>query len=123
MRAVYFAVTNVLMLLVFLTWETLAHGQKFTQAENDWMERQTAVDGFKCCNQHDVHFLEDPDWRMGKTGYEVLINGVWHEVPPGRLRQIDQSDPSPFGQDHALLFYSVHGKTTHIWCFTPTTLW
>ena len=122
MRAVYYAVTNVLMLLFFLLGEALAHGQQFTQEENDWMERQNAVDGTKCCDRHDVHFLDSPNWRMKNAGYEVLVEGKWHEVPPGRTRAINPEDPSPFGDGQALLFYSVHSDVVYIWCFTPSTL-
>lgn len=122
MRAVWYAVTNVLMLLIFCAYDVVAHSRRFTDEENAWMERQLAEDGTKCCNQHDVHFLDQPQWRSTGGGYEVYVEGEWHEVPPGRLRVNQPDDPSPFGTEKALLFYSVHSGIVYVWCFTPPTM-
>jgi hypothetical protein len=96
-----------------------AHGN-YTHEEIEWMERQNARDGEKCCNEHDVHIGQDVTWRINaaRTHYEVQISGQWHQVPTGRIRAIDREDPSPFGSE-AILFYSVYPSGLRIWCFNP----
>jgi hypothetical protein len=122
MRAVWYAVSNVFLLLLFLIGDALAHGAHYTEEEKAWMERQQSTNGTKCCNEHDVFFLSTANWRIGEEGYQVLIGTTWHDVPDGQIRRINHDDPSPFGDGDALLFYSVHRGVTHIWCFTPPVL-
>jgi hypothetical protein len=108
-----------LALLVFGISQAYGHGS-YTHDEIEWMERQHARDGEKCCNEHDVHIGQDVTWRMNaaRTHYEVQINGAWHQVPNGRIRAIRENDPSPFGYE-SLLFYSIYPSGLRIWCFSP----
>lgn len=100
------------------------HGQTFTADENAWLNRQRAVDGTKCCNERDAMVGEVVDWRLRGGVYEVLIQGAWRPVPPGRLMRHNPADPSPWpGQ--ALLFWSPapsHPDGFHLWCFYPEPL-
>ena len=101
----------------------LAHGA-FTPDENDWMNRQRAVDGTKCCDERDAHVGENVEWRLVGGRYQVRIQGEWRDVPEGRLLQINPADPSPFG-GAALLFYSPSPHAPgglHLWCFQPEPL-
>lgn len=109
-----------LVLLALAIGHAYGHGQHFTHPEIEWMERQNARDGTKCCNEHDVHVGQNVAWRINaaRTHYEVQISGQWHQVPTGRIRAIDRDDPSPFGHE-ALLFYSVYPSGIQIWCFQP----
>lgn len=101
--------------LMLLAGPAMAHG--FTAEENAWLNRQRAVDGTKCCDENDAHVSPNVEWRIGPAGYQVLIGGVWRDVPPGRLLRINPADPSPWGAA-ALLFHS-NGA---LWCFMPEPL-
>jgi hypothetical protein len=104
-------------LLLLLALPASAHDQRFTDAENDWLNRQVAADGTKCCDRHDAHVGVRVAWRMVGGRYEVQINGTWREVPPGRIMRHNPRDPSPW-QGEALLFHT----NGHIWCFSPEPL-
>lgn len=95
----------------------IAHDGRFTAEENAWLERQRAVDGTKCCNEHDVTVGVRVRWRMVAGRYQVEIAGAWRDVPPGRVMHHDIADPSPFGSE-ALLFHTGG----MIWCFSPEPL-
>jgi hypothetical protein len=113
-----FWLTWIMCLILGATY-AFGHGS-YTHDEIEWMERQNARDGTKCCNEHDVHIGQDVTWRINaqRTGYQVLVSGNWLDVPAGRMRAIDRNDPSPFGYE-SLLFYSTYGSTVIIWCFNP----
>ncbi len=93
------------------------HNAPLHAQHNDWLNRQYALDGMKCCDPTDVEVLIDPRWRIVNNRYEVFFNDAWHEVPPGRLLRPNPDDPSPYGE--ALLFRSTVGN---IWCFQPAQL-
>lgn len=105
-------------------WSAFGHGELYTADEIAWMERQRAVDGTKCCNEHDVHLGINVTWRMRGGNYEVYIKGMdtWMEVPQNRLYQHKAHDPSPFPGE-TLLFFSTYGTSVHIWCFSPSGLY
>lgn len=102
---------------LLLTSSAMAHDTGFTAEENAWLDRQRAVDGTKCCNEHDVTIGERVQWRMTAGRYEVLIGETWRPVPPGRLMQSIPDDPTPW-PGRALLFRTG----TMIWCFFPEPL-
>lgn len=110
----YFAV------LVLAAGHAFGHGEHFTHDEIEWMERQYARDGEKCCNERDVFVGQNVTWRINaaRTHYEVLIQDTWQQVPTGRIRNVNPDDPSPFGHE-ALLFYSIYPSGLRIWCFSP----
>lgn len=85
---------------------------------NDWLDRQRSADGTKCCDQADVEVLVDVRWRIVAGNYQVLLDGSWVPVPPGRLLRPNPDDPTPYHD--ALLFRSRVGRT--IFCFQPATL-
>lgn len=98
-----------------------AHDRRFTAEENAWLERQRAVDGTKCCNEHDAFVGLEVEWRLVGGRYEVRIDGAWMEVLPGRLMRHRAEDPTPWpGQ--ALLFFSAPAMPQRIWCFFPEPL-
>ena len=97
------------------------HGGPFTNDEIEWMERQHARDGIKCCNERDVYVGQVVEWRMSRGHYEVKISGNWQQVPAGRIMQHIDGDPSPFPGE-ALLFYSIYPSGLNIWCFSPPPL-
>lgn len=109
--------------MAFLLAVAAGHGQRFSEAEIAWMERQRAVDGTKCCNEHDVRLGEGVRWRPSRDGFEVWIEGAWRRVPAGRRMAELPGDLSPFG-GQALLFYSpsIVGGPPSIWCFRPEPL-
>jgi hypothetical protein len=101
------------------------HGTGYTAEENDWFNRQRAVDGTKCCDENDAHVGENVEWRVRGGRYEVFVMGGWHPVPPGRIMRSIADDPSPFGSA-ALLFYSTHPNWPNgfmLWCFRPGVVW
>jgi hypothetical protein len=122
--AAKFWLTWLLILVLGITYafsHQAQHGGPFTPEEIEWMERQYAHDGTKCCNERDVYVGEVVEWRMRHGHYQVRISGQWENVPPGRLMQHVANDPTPFpGQ--ALLFYSIYPHGHHIWCFFPPPL-
>lgn len=114
---------RTMLALALLAAPALAHGPHYTQDEIAWMNRQRALDGTKCCDERDVHIGTDVEWRTTATGFQVRIEGVWRDVPPGRLLNRNPEDPSPFGPD-PLLFYTPNrgGGAPSIWCLYPGTL-
>lgn len=122
----------LLATLALLPTGALAHLQHaatpVTPEENDWLERQRAVDGTKCCNDRDIYVGQDVEWRIVRDGhnihYEVMIAGIWRRILPGRILRPDPSDPSPFGSQ-ALLFWMPSPHTLEgyrIFCFRPDSL-
>jgi hypothetical protein len=108
---------RALAVLLLLAVGAQAHDAGFTREENAWLERQRAVDGTKCCNEHDVTVGEHVRWRITNGAYEVMIDGAWRPIPPGQLMQSRPNDPTPW-PGRALLFRT--GQT--IWCFFPEPL-
>lgn len=110
------------LILLGLLWcfQALGHGSQFTADEVAWMDRQRAVDGTKCCNEHDIFMLSDPQWRVSSGHYEVRAFGAWHQVPPGRMMRYVADDPSPFPGE-VFVFYSRVGSGIMIWCFSGMT--
>ena len=115
---------RILPIIALLAGPAAAHQQHFTPEENAWLHRQRAVDGTKCCDEHDAHVGERVAWRMAAGAFEVRINGAWLPVPRGRMMRHDPDDPSPWGSE-ALLFWSpaphLPGGVS-IWCFSPEPL-
>lgn len=103
-------------------WSAFGHGEMFTREENDWMNRQYAVDGTKCCDENDVHLGINVVWRMQGGNYQVKVGDNWLTVPSNRLYQHKTDDPSPFPGE-ALLFYSTYSTGVMIWCFSPPGLY
>lgn len=102
----------------------MAHGLGFTDAENDWLDRQRAHDGTKCCDRHDAHVGQNVEWRTRAGHYEVRIRGEWRVIEPGRLMRHNPDDPTPWPGE-ALLFWSPipsHPDGFIIWCFFPEPL-
>jgi hypothetical protein len=95
-----------------------------TDAENEWLNRQRAIDGTKCCDRHDTHVGEGVEWRIERGRYQVRIQGAWRDVPPERVMRHNPADPTPWpGQ--ALLFWSPvpsHPDGFLLWCFFPEPL-
>lgn len=115
------ALLVVLFLLPLPLSGAWAHVSTFTDAENEWLDRQRAVDGTKCCDRNDAHVGLRVEWRLVGGQYEVLIGGAWRPVRPGRLMQHNPDDPTPWpGQPH--LFYSPFPAGPSIWCFFPPPL-
>ena len=111
----------VLALLLALPFAVAAHihpeqGARLTP-HNDWLNRQRAVDGTKCCDEHDTEILTDFRWRIVGGRYEVEIGGAWVEIPPGRMLRPNPDDPTPYAE--ALLFRTG----SSIWCFQPAPLY
>lgn len=101
-----------------------AHTPGLTAEENDWLDRQRARAGMKCCDYRDVFIGRAVEWRMVAGRYQVRITGEWRDVPEGRLMMPREGDPSPFGGE-ALLFYSLNPSWPagyQLWCFMPEPL-
>jgi hypothetical protein len=111
-----------LFLSTVISFSALSHSQHFSPEENDWLNRQHAVDGTKCCDETDAHIGHDfVEWRVLNDQYQVLINERWIDVPPGRMMRNNPEDPTPWpGQPH--LFYTDFGRSISIWCFFPPPL-
>lgn len=45
--------------------------------------RNPSLKGFGgvCCDEADGRVLDDGDWRVGPSGYQVRIEGDWRDVP------------------------------------------
>ena len=109
------------LLLALLATPAAAHihpeqGSRLTP-HNEWLNRQVAIDGMKCCDEHDTEILADFRWRMVGGRYEVEIDGAWVPIPPGRVMRPNPADPTPYQE--ALLFRT--GPS--IWCFMPAPLY
>lgn len=118
------------LMAVALMWalggEAQAHGgdrHGFSEDEVAWMNRQHSVgpDVVKCCDEHDVYLGVNAIWRPQAGAphrYEVFIRELqrWVEVPPDRMLQMVQEDPSPWGGE-AIVFYSIYPSGVQIWCF------
>lgn len=111
-------------LLLFLPTLVNAHDRGFTDAENEWLDRQRSVDGTKCCDRHDAFVGHAVEWRLRGGNYEVEIDGTWFQIRPGAMLVPEAGDPTPWpGQ--ALLFYSRnpgYRGGVMIWCFMPEPL-
>ncbi|MBY0310068.1 hypothetical protein K2Q16_02915 [Patescibacteria group bacterium] len=97
-----------------------AHGPQYTPAEAEWMMRQYAVDGMKCCAPYDFFVLQDPEWRMNNGHYEIRYNNEWHRVPAGRMMRHNPQDPTPF--PGITLLFRNNGVPPTIYCFFPPPL-
>jgi len=88
-----------------------------------WFERQHSVANLSCCGVGDGRTLEDNQWRIRGTDYEVQIDGAWLRVArPDYLRD-NQADPNP--THHAVVWTTVDTTQpggVRIWCFTPGPL-
>jgi hypothetical protein len=107
---------RIFPILAILAGPAAAHDRHFTPSQNEWLNRQYALDAMKCCDEHDVHIGVEVQWRHNQSGdgYEVMIEGEWRPVPSGRIMRENPRDPSPWGH-RALLFHT--GR--NIWCFRP----
>lgn len=106
-------------LLLFLLCAGVAwgHGPDYTPEETQWMERQHAVDGTKCCDRHDTVVGPDVEWRIHNGQYQVLIDGSWHPVPAELVIRRTSDNPWP---NQAIVTYSVYpGGRVRIWCLWP----
>jgi hypothetical protein len=115
---------RILLAALLLAAPAAAHTPGLTADENEWLDRQRARDGTKCCDFRDVFIGRMVEWRIEGGRYQVKISGEWRDVPPGRLMQHDPSDPSPFPGE-AMLFYSLspyYPNGFHLWCFSPENL-
>lgn len=80
-----------------------------------WFERQHNVNGGWCCDLGDGEILPDDAWRITTNGYEVMLGGAWHDIPPHALRDT-AGGPNPTGK--AILWH----RGELIFCFAPGTL-
>lgn len=115
---------RALLAALLLALPAAAHGPTFTDAENQWLNRQRALDGTKCCDRHDAHVGQNVEWRIVAGRYQVRIRDEWRDVPPGRMMRHDPSDPTPWPGE-ALLFWSPvpsHPDGFLLWCFFPEPL-
>ena len=61
-------------------------GENLSSEAHRWWECINR-NGLSCCAQRDGHALDDAHWRQtlrpdGTVVYEVLVEGVWFDVPP-----------------------------------------
>ena len=66
--------------------------------------------GGSCCSNQDCR---QATARYTATGWEVLDEGKWLEVPPGRVLD-SRKYPNPDGMHHVCV-----GPKQHIYCFMP----
>jgi hypothetical protein len=111
--------TVALSLLVVPCWSA-DHGQipnDLPDHVRSWFKSVKSHNGTPCCDIADGHRTT---WRAGKNGYEVPIEGVWHEVPP---EAVIYNAGNPI--DEAIVWYvgegiDTNGKSAfYIRCFVP----
>jgi hypothetical protein len=111
--------TVALSLLVVPCWSA-DHGQipnDLPDHVRSWFKSVKSRSGTPCCDIADGHRTT---WRAGKNGYEVPIEGVWHEVPP---EAVVYNAGNPI--DEAIVWYVGEGIDTngkpafYIRCFVP----
>lgn len=126
--AIIAAISLILMLgLIYLGIDAIskmAHAHVAGHPEwNEVLGASTNQQGTSCCGLGDVHLLDFDEWRGDSArGYEVLIQGEWHKVPPWKLTQ---NEPNPTA--HALVWYGSIEGTEHgshyrniaVYCFRP----
>jgi len=66
--------------------------------------------GGSCCNNQDCR---QASARYTDKGWEVLVEGKWLEVPPGRVLDPAKVE-NPDGMHHVCV-----GPKQHIYCFMP----
>lgn len=118
------ALIRTLLLAACIALPAAAHRVEFTPAENEWLNRQRAVDGTKCCDETDAHVGLSVEWRITGGRYQLRIAGAWVDVPPGRIMRHDPADPSPWPGE-ALAFYTLSPFFPggfRLWCFRPEAL-
>lgn len=123
-RAEYNAVIRVATFMLCLMVAAAAHSPAFTDAENDWLNRQRSVDGTKCCDRNDAHVGQNVEWRLVGGRYQVRIRDEWRDIPPGRIMRHQPNDPTPWPGE-AMLFWTPvpsHPDGFLIWCFSPEPL-
>ena len=96
-------------------------GADLTTPTAQWFKAQHSMDGSWCCDIADGHLLDDEDWRMKNSTYEVRINGEWITIPE-KAKRDPNGGPNPTG--HAVVWYTIEGTSTgrpFIFCFAPGT--
>lgn len=91
-------------------------GVEVNPERHAWFEQQHSVSGAWCCNLSDGHILNDNEWRQSGDHYQVLINGIWYEVPAHAMRD-PKDGPNITGS--AVVWYLPIADTVTIYCFAP----
>lgn len=108
------------LLLLCVATPALAHDP--ASPNGQWFARQHNVLMQSCCGAGDAYLLDDNQWRIKGTDYEVQIDGRWYGIGRTQMLRSSLEDPNPTGK--AVVWYSFDSTmpgSTHIWCFTPGT--
>ena len=62
--------------------------------EHAWWARQHSFEGASCCGEADGFVLADEEVRVRGDGYQVLVDGVWRDVPADAMSQPDGIEPN-----------------------------
>jgi hypothetical protein len=73
----------------------------------NWMRPDT---GGSCCNDQDCR---QATARFNGNGWEVMLEGQWVDVPPGRVLDPKKTE-NPDGMHHVCV-----SPQRHIYCFMP----
>jgi hypothetical protein len=83
---------------------------KYARGHEPYTQWQRPDTGGSCCNNQDCR---QASARFNGQLWEVLLDGEWVEVPPGRV--LDPSkEPNPDGMHHVCA-----GPARYIYCFMP----
>lgn len=73
----------VIILLAFVAYavarDTTGLSAQLTPKQNEWVQELHSPGGAWCCSDADGI---DPNWRVGRRGFEVMIKDEWVEVLP-----------------------------------------
>lgn len=108
---------------LMLASAALAHpkdGPPLTAELDAWFTAQHSAQGAWCCDLSDSHLLPDNEWRMVADHYEVRIQGAWHPITPGALRD-PKGGANPTG--YAVIWYLADENGLRIYCFAPGQLY
>jgi len=121
---------TVIYLVVSSAFAEPPAGTDMAGPEHLWWEcHQQPSNNVSCCSVADGHSLGDADWKAGKDGYKVRINGSWYDVPQKTILRSDSCGPDPNdrGMSDAKVWYTwmpdpASGYTVSIpdiLCFMP----
>lgn len=83
---------------------------KNARAHDPYTRWQRPDTGGSCCNNYDCR---QASARYNGKGWEVLLEGQWVEVPPGRVLD-PMKHKNPDGMHHVCV-----SPAHHIFCFMP----
>lgn len=111
LRIYQFALIACVAVAIWVVFVEKAKGQE--KSLREWFNSLSSPAGGQCCLNFDGASLDEAQWRTTPSGYQVVIDGKWVDVPDGNLVTV----PNRLGRAH--LWLRDDGS---IRCFIPGPL-